>query len=116
MLADGSLLEGSLHPSLSLESARKLVGSTLDLSNAYRQLFNSPASDWCSVISTYNPVKETVELDIQHANPFGATACVYSFNRFAKALWWIGSALFSLIWTNHLAGPGDHGRSQPSDS
>jgi len=41
-------------------------------------------------------------LDIQHANPFGATACVYSFNRFAKAIWWIGVVTFGLIWTNHF--------------
>ena len=101
-LGCGTILEGRLHPTLTVSQARKLVGRTLDLSNAYRQLFNSPASDWCSVIGTPNPHTCKVELDIQHANPFGATACVYAFNRFAKAIWWIGVVGFNLIWTNHF--------------
>ena len=102
ILSDGMVLEGPLHPSITLDEARTLVGRTLDLSNAYRQLFNSPASNWCSVISTFNPNTGKMELDLQHANPFGATACVYAFNRFAKALWWIGVSTFFLIWTNHF--------------
>ena len=101
-LSCGTILEGKLHSSLSVAQSRRLVGRTLDLSNAYRQLFNSPASEWCSVIGTPNPHTCKVELDIQHANPFGATACVYAFNRFAKAIWWIGVAGFMLIWTNHF--------------
>ena len=101
-LSDGTILEGHLHESLTIAEARNLVGRTLDLSNAYRQLFNSPATDWCSVISTFNPQAGKNELDIQHANPFGATACVYAFNRFAKALWWIGVVTFYLVWTNHF--------------
>ena len=102
ILSDGMVLEGPLHPSITLEEARTLVGRTLDLSNAYRQLFNSPASNWCSVISTFNPNTGKMELNLQHANPFGATACAYAFNRFAKALWWIGVSTFFLIWTNHF--------------
>ena len=101
-LSDGSWLKGTLHPSLTVDTARSLVGRTLDLSNAYRQLVNSPASDWCAVIAISNPNTNEIELDIQHANPFGATACVYSFNRFAKAIWWIGVVTFGLIWTNHF--------------
>jgi len=54
------------------------------------------------VIATPNPEKGKVELDIQHANPFGATACVYALNRFAKALWWIGVVGFAFIWRNHF--------------
>ena len=101
-LSDGTVLNGHLHASLTLDAAKSLVGRTLNLSNAYRQLFVSPASDWCAVVATTNPKTMQTELDIQHANPFGATACVYAFNRFAKALWWVGVVTFWLMWTNHF--------------
>ncbi len=99
-LSTGKVLKGSLHDSLSTDLARTLVGRTLDLSGAYRQLITSVASQWCSVIATFNPDTCNTELDIQHALPFGATAAVYGFNRFSRCIWHVGVALFRLIWFN----------------
>ena len=100
VLSDGSTLEGMLHPSLSIDLARTLVGRTLDMSSAYRQLIISVASEWFSVVATYNPNTGATELDLQNSLPFGATAAVYGFNRFSRAIWFVGVKLLSLIWFN----------------
>ena len=47
-----------------------------------------------------NPVKDCDELYLARALPFGASASVFGFNRFARCLARIGTRLFNLIWTN----------------
>ena len=55
-------------------------------------------------------------LFISHALPSGASASVYSLNRFSRALQLVGARLFSLIWTCYftqfdLAAMGDSSQS-----
>ena len=99
LLASGAKLVGKLHPSISYEQARDLVGRTLDLKSAYRQLPVSPASCWASVVSVFQPGHEEPALFLQRALPFGATASVYAFNRYARAIWHLGVAVTDLWWT-----------------
>ena len=58
------------------------------------------ASRWASVIAVYNTDASRVELYISEVMPFGATAAVYGFGRFAGALRKIGLRLFYPIWSN----------------
>lgn len=99
-LSDGSLLEGSLHESLTVNEARELHGRTLDLDAAYKQMLTSKSSLWASVLAIDKP-GSTKNLFISNVIPFGASASVYSFNRAARAIHMIGERLFSLVWSNY---------------
>ena len=96
-LSDGQVIEGELHPSLNLDEARRILGRTLDLDSAYKQLLVRQSSLWASVLQVRNPSGEPF-LFISQVLPFGVSASVYCFNRFSKALQMIGARLFSLAW------------------
>jgi hypothetical protein len=99
-LSDGTLLRGVLHPSLSLLDARSIVGRTLDLEAAYKQLTVACSSAWASVIVVFSPVHNQPLLYALEALPFGASAAVFFFNRFARCQWFIGVKALALLWTN----------------
>lgn len=98
-LSTGEVMQGSLHASLSVKEARSLVGRTLDLQSAYRQLAVAPSAAWSSVVAVFNPVSQRAEIYVQRALPFGATAAVYAFNRLARALWGLGVQGLHLWWS-----------------
>ena len=75
-LSDGAALEGRLHPSISVLQARTLVGRTLDLEDAYRQLVVSKPSMWASVLQIFNHDLGKDELYLSEGLPFGAAASV----------------------------------------
>ena len=90
---------------LSLELCRPpvpegVVGKTVDLSAAYRQLGISPKSEHVSYISVYNPRKRRPEVYLMRALPFGASRSVYSFLRASHALWWLGCVALGLTWSS----------------
>ena len=98
-LSDGRELKGKLHESLSPTKARDLVGRTLDLDAAYKQIPIAMSSRWASVLRIHNFEKNVDQNYVAEALPFGASASVYSFNRFSRALRVIGTRLFRLVWT-----------------
>lgn len=99
-LSDGLVLKGVVHKSISVAAARKLVGRTLDLEGAYKQMVIHKSSQWCSVLAVDNGFGAK-KLFLAHALPFGASAAVYGFNRVARALHSIGERLLGLVWTNY---------------
>lgn len=101
-LAGGRVLEGRLHHTLSPRQARALVGRTLDLKSAYRQLLVAQTASWANNIMCWDPVGKRPAYFHAHAMLFGTAASVMGFNRFAKALWHIGVVLFHLSWTNYV--------------
>ena len=102
ILGTGAVLVGKLHASLTLDQARDLVGRTLDLKAAYKQLAINPNSLKHAVLAIHNPVTGQCELFVQKALPFGASASVLSFNRCSRAIYRIGSSLLGLTWTNYF--------------
>ena len=98
-ISTGEKLEGWLHDSITVEEARSLVGRTLDLESAYKQLLVAQGSAWASVIQVYNTDLKKKELYLTEVLPFGASASVFGFNRFSRALCRIGIRLFGLLWT-----------------
>jgi hypothetical protein len=77
----------------------KWSGKTKDLSQAYKQLGISKNSRWAACILVWNPESEKPALFLQNTLPFGASASVLHFNRWARLLWFTGIKEFSLIWT-----------------
>ena len=97
--SSGKQLRGVLHASMEPTEARDIVGRTLDMKAAYRQLPVASSSAWSSVIAVYDPQSGTAKLYLQRALPFGATASVYASNRFAKALHFLGVVGLQLWWS-----------------
>ncbi len=68
----GKVYERALHSSQSLAAARDLVGRTLDLSGACRQIAVAASSEWCAVICVWDPGSSSAKYFIQRALPLGA--------------------------------------------
>ena len=78
---------GTIHAGWNNDST--LLGRTLDLTAAYKQLAVSPSQGFVRVMVAYDPVRSKRAFFVFNALPFGATGSVYSFNRVAKSLWHI---------------------------
>ena len=78
---------GTIHAGWNNDST--LLGRTLDLTAAYKQLAVSPSQGFVRVMVAYDPVRSKPAFFVFNALPFGATGSVYSFNRVAKSLWHI---------------------------
>jgi hypothetical protein len=63
-----------------------LVGRTLDLKSAYRQLGVSTADSWAAIIAVYDPHSKAPVFFESKGLPFGATAAVLSFNWMSRLL------------------------------
>ena len=99
-LSGGKVLSGILHSSFTVPAAKDLVGRTLDLDAAYKQLLTAKSSLWCSVLAI-EQTSGTRKLFISNVLPFGSSASVYAFNRMSRALHTIGERLFGLVWSNY---------------
>ena len=99
-LSTGKFLKGLLHPSLTVEQSRTLVGRTLDLDSAYKQVLVSLDTMWTSVLAVEDTAGEK-QLFYSNVLPFGGSAAVYGFNRLSRAIFTIGVRLFDLIWQNY---------------
>ena len=63
-----------------------LLGRTLDLTAAYKQLSVNLMQGRVRVMVAYDPVRSKPAFFVFKALPFRATGSVYSFNRVAKSL------------------------------
>ncbi|CAE8583271.1 unnamed protein product [Polarella glacialis] len=100
-LASGVILSGKVHPSLMDESVRRaVVGRTLDLTKAYRQLAASLFDQWVTNIVVFCPVLNKPVYFRQRPLAFGSCASVWSFNRCSRAIWALGVHIFQLLWSN----------------
>eukprot|EP00435_Cladocopium_sp_Y103_P039589 s268_g10.t1 len=97
--SSGMVLKGFLHASLTVDEARTLVGRTLDLESAYKQMVVAPQSMWTSVLAVEDDSGST-RLFKSLALPFGASASVFAFNKIARTLNVLGTRLFHLAWSN----------------
>ncbi len=71
-LSDGTILEGPVHKAWG--SQARLLGRTLDLMAAYKQLAVSPLQNFVRALVAYDPVLQRPAYFIFNALPFGATS------------------------------------------
>ena len=95
-LSCGKCLEGKVHPAW--HSKLSLLGRTLDLTSAYKQLAVDPSMGFVRALETYDPESKRRAFFIMNSLPFGATSSVYAFNRVAKSLWFLMVCL-GAVWT-----------------
>ena len=74
----------------------ELVGRSLDLASAYRQLAIADDSLCHAYLSVYDPTKESAALSQQVALPFGSRTAVNAFIRCARFLQWVAARCFKL--------------------
>ena len=92
---DGNWWEGEIHEEWSKDDWSDLVGRVADLKSAYKQLAVSPAHSIVSVISLADPDGRPAFFRAISLM-FGASAAVYAFLRFSRALAYLGSKLLKL--------------------
>ena len=83
-LASGKVLEVVRHPGWG--TGLGLLGKTLDLASAYKQLGCRPETAFNRVLVAWDPVRERPAYFVGTALMFGATASVFSFNRCSASL------------------------------
>ena len=77
-----------------------MVARTFDLKSAYRQIALCEAGKKFAHIAVYCPHLQRAQFFKSLVLPFGAVRSVHSFLRVARAIWWIGTKLFKLMWTS----------------
>ena len=97
LLSDGTVLRGELHPEYRSKPA--LLGRTVDLSKAYKQVAIEPSSAKHAVLG-YPTAPGKWKYLISKSLPFGAGASVFSFNKVARALWHILVVKFGALLSN----------------
>ena len=103
-LINGELLSYTVSP-IWFESGgdlTQLYGRLLDLKSAYKQLFVAKKDRHLACITLWDPSSSSPAIFGQVTLPFGATSSVHSFNRVARAIWWIGIRLLDLIWLHYF--------------
>ena len=73
-----------------------LLGRSLDLASAYRQLAIADSSRKHAFLSVYNPASSSAELFQQLALPFGSRTAVNAFIRCARFLQWTAAKCLRL--------------------
>ena len=74
-------------------------GRTYDLKHAYKQYGISVADRDTIRLAVRNPHTNGVDLFGINSLPFGASGSVGGFLRVSLAIWYIGMAIFRLVWT-----------------
>ena len=101
-LSDGTCLSGQVHEAWfqNSNSVPSVYGRVLDLKSAYKQLCVSLESRKCSGLWIVEPRSGAARPFLQITLPFGARASVLGFNRVSRALWFLGTRIFNLLWTS----------------
>ena len=97
-LGSGEVLRGVRHPDFRDPSSRRIMGMTIDLSSAYRQLAYRPDHAWACVLVAYDPGLMKPAYVLLKALPFGASAAVEAFLRTSLAIKHIGQHACKLTW------------------
>ena len=84
---DGSTITNTVHSQWSDDLCWR--GRTLDLKSAYKQLGYREDHLWAAVLVAYSPVEKKPKYFLSSALMFGSSSSVYSFNRLARAIWFL---------------------------
>ena len=97
-LSSGAIL--TLQPSHEWGGSLRLLGRTLDLESAYKQIGACVEDIWNRIIVVYNPKTKSPQFFVSTALMFGSSASVYAFNRVSRSIWHIQTSLFNVWATN----------------
>ena len=98
-LSTGRVLSGVVHPDWRCNPG--LLGRTVGLTAAYKQLAVNPEQNLIRALVAYNPELQSPAYFIFNALPFGATGSVYAFTGLQKVLWHIMVTLGNVLATQY---------------
>ena len=98
---DGSNHSFKIHPDWH-KTSKKVVGKTLDLKAAYKQLCVREDHLRYAVTTVYNPTSKKPEFWVCTGLPFGSTASVYGFNACSRSLERILSEHFLVLVSSYF--------------
>ena len=78
------------------------LGRVFDLKAAYRQCAVAPSSRAFSYIGVYHPEDGRVKAFRMLALPFGSISAVHAFLRFSASIWFLGTRIFRILWSNYF--------------
>ena len=96
-LRDGTVLCGAGHEDFRTQEKRGVVGRTLDLKRAYKQIAPAPSMASLSIVAIWDSREEGVRYYELRALPFGARNAVYSCGSMFRSLEIILVNLFDVI-------------------
>ena len=96
MYPNGEIQHGTVHSDWS-DSQIAWVGRTLDLKSAYKQLGHHSDDLPFTIIAVFCPQSQTPMFFESSALLFGSTASVYTFNRVARALWFLMNVVMKVL-------------------
>ena len=96
-LSTGHVLKGAVRQDW--RNNPEMLGRTLDLTAAYKQLAVNLEQNLIRALVAYNPELRPPAYFIFNALPFGGTGSVYGLNRVAKSLWHIMVSLGNVLAT-----------------
>eukprot|EP00971_Amphidinium_carterae_P166731 3304185-Amphidinium_carterae.1 len=79
------LLQNNLLSSAS-ESSCRIMGRTIDLDSAFRQLAVDPVCAFAACIAVWSPAHSSARVLVQRALPFGSLVSVHAFARLSEAI------------------------------
>ena len=91
-----------MHESFRDAEGSRLLGRSVDLEKAFKQLGRRQAHASFAIFCVWNPRLRRAEFFEALARPFGVRASVHSFNRLARALAVILAALFKIPVTHYF--------------
>ncbi|CAE7892922.1 unnamed protein product [Symbiodinium necroappetens] len=97
VLDSGEVLGVRRHPGWG--EGLDLLGKTLDLASAYKQLGCRPETTFNRVLVAWCPDKQRPAFFVSTALMFGATSAVFSFNRCSASLWHLAVSMGSVCCT-----------------
>ena len=74
----------------------QVLGRTLDLQSAYKQVGPYMPEVWNRIIVVYDPHTDKPRYFVSSALMFGSTAAVYAFNRMSRSIWHILAHVLNL--------------------
>ena len=98
-LSTGHVLKGAVRQDW--RNNPEMLGRTLDLTAAYKQLAVNLEQNLIRALVAYNPELRPPAYFIFNALPFGGTGSVYGLNRVAKSLWHIMVSLGNVLATQY---------------
>ena len=93
---NGEIQHGTVHSDWS-DSQIAWVGRTLDLKSAYKQLGHHIDDLPFTIIAVFCPESQKPMFFESSALLFGSTASVYTFNRVARALWFLMNVVMKVL-------------------
>ena len=98
----GQRLVGYLHPDFVEPASRNIVGRTVDLKRAFKQVAVAKSMLPLTAVCIWHPIRKEPVFYVLHALPFGARNSVFIFGQIARTIELIMANLFDVLTAQYV--------------